>query len=87
MAKKIGIICAIVIVLAGVFCLYQFTDVFGLKQEKPAATEAAVAHEAADQPCVGGADAVVVVQIQVHEGAYVDLELLICGDAAGQTVV
>ena len=42
MAKKIGIICAIVIVLAGAFCLYQFTDVFGLKQEKPAATEAAV---------------------------------------------
>ena len=43
MAKKIGIICAVVIVLAAVFCLYQFTDIFGVKQEKPAATEAAVA--------------------------------------------
>ena len=37
MSKKIGIVCAIVIVLAAIFCLYQFTDIFGAKQDKTAA--------------------------------------------------
>ncbi|MBQ7656413.1 MAG: peptidylprolyl isomerase [Clostridia bacterium] len=40
MSKKIGIICVIAVILAAVFCLYQFTDVFGAKQSKPAAVEA-----------------------------------------------
>ena len=45
MSKKIGIVCAIVIVLAAVFCLYQFTDVFGAKQNGsvPAEAQAAAA--------------------------------------------
>ena len=37
MTKKIGIICAVAVVLAAVFCLYQFTDVFGAKQNLAAA--------------------------------------------------
>ena len=40
MSKKVGIICAIVIVLAAVFCLYQFTDIFGAKQDKTVAAAA-----------------------------------------------
>ena len=40
MSKKIGIVCAIVIVLAAVFCLYQFTDIFGAKQDKTVSVEA-----------------------------------------------
>ena len=40
MTKKIGIICAVVVVLAAAFCLYQFTDVFGAKQNVAAAAAA-----------------------------------------------
>ena len=40
MSKKIGIVCAVVIVLAAVFCLYQFTDIFGAKQDKTVSVEA-----------------------------------------------
>ena len=40
MTKKIGIICAVAVVLAAVFCLYQFTDVFGAKQNVAAAAAA-----------------------------------------------
>ena len=40
MFKKIGIICAVVIVLAAAFCLYQYTDVFGVKQNASVAADA-----------------------------------------------
>ena len=62
MTKKIGIICAIAVVLAAAFCLYQFTDVFGAKQnpavaavatalaEAPAAEDEAPAEEASAEP-------------------------------------
>ncbi len=46
MSKKIGIICAIVIVLAAAFCLYQFTDVFGVKQNRAATAVASASAEA-----------------------------------------
>ncbi len=46
MSKKIGIICAIVIVLAAAFCLYQFTDVFGVKPNRAATAVASASAEA-----------------------------------------
>ncbi len=46
--KKYGILIAVVLVLAGVFCLYQFTDIFGARQSQSVEAQAvpAVAAEA-----------------------------------------
>ncbi|MBQ7657175.1 MAG: peptidylprolyl isomerase [Clostridia bacterium] len=55
-SKTIAIVCAVVVVLAAAFCLYQFTDIFGAKQnnavpaEAQSAPEATVAVIATDAP-------------------------------------